>query len=498
MKERRILLTIGDEDSFRRGIRVFFENWEFEVLEAEDGESGISICRERMPHVVLVDLSIPGMSGLEVIKSLKKEFPTMPVVALSNVDDMAGAMDAFKWGASDFITKPVVHMARLGHAVKNVLEGPVLPRESQEYGGRLEVGLLRRTRDATRLNDRLKTLVNSIRIITGCSSIDALCRNFLEELAVIIGAEGGSLYLLLHEKLVLTHTLDSGHAEPSIPLPLSSKSVFGRLLERKTPLLIPDIRVEKGIAPSGWSEYKDGSLMAFPLVDNQGEVLGMATLHNKAYPPFGDQDREIGAILGSFCCEALKSVRAMDSLRKSEEKYRNLVENMNDAVYALDAEGKITYMSPVMEKITGFSIAEGVGFDFKSPFNSKQTARLDENFKKCLKGEPAGSEYLMYKKSGERLWVRTSSRPIRDGNRVVGLQGVLMDITESKETEARLENRATELAALNRLGKAMGADLSIDFAVKTAFEHVRKAVGPDFSILFLREGGSPPAQVFTA
>jgi PAS domain S-box-containing protein len=368
-------------------------------------------------------------------------------------------------------------------------------KENQDCRDRSKGTAAGPARDATQQGDRLKGIVDSIRVITLCSSIDELGPKFLGEFALAMGAEGGSLYLLTHEKLTLVHTLDPGHAAPSMPFLLSPTSVFGRLLERKRPVVIQDIRVAKGVTPSGWSEYKNGSLMAFPLLDNQGEILGMVTLHDKRHPPFTDQDREIGAILVSFGCEAFKSLRTMDSLRASEEKYRSLVENMDDAVYSLDTEGRITYMSPVMEKITGYAVSEGLGFSFKSPFNKREAPQLEENFKKCLQGEPTGSEYIMHKKSGETIWVRTSSQPIYKGGKIVGLQGILRDITESKKNERRLEAKAAELASLNSLGKAMGADLSVESAGRTALEHVDRAVGPDFSVLFLKEGDTLQPQV---
>ncbi|MCF8127369.1 MAG: GAF domain-containing protein [Deltaproteobacteria bacterium] len=343
-------------------------------------------------------------------------------------------------------------------------------------------------REVTELNNRLKVLVRSIGLITGASSTGALGRKLLKEFALNMGAEGGSLYLLTHEALELTHCLDPGHAEESIPLPLSPTSVFGRVLEKKMPVIIQDIRGEIDPRPSGWTKYTNGSLMAFPLFDGDGETFGLVTLHNKAYPPFTDQDREIGAILVSFCCEALKGARAVNSLRESEAKYRKLVENMNDAVYSVDADGKVTYVSPGMEKITGYAASEGLGFDFKSSFNAREASQLGQNFKKCLNGEPTSGEYRMHKKSGEPIWVRTSSQPIWEGDKVVGLQGILMDITESKKAAQRLEANAAELAILNSLGKAMGADLSVESAIKSAIEHLHRAIEPDFSVLFLKEG----------
>jgi len=488
VKEELTLLVIEDEAVVRLSIRAFFEDSGFEVLEAGDGNSGLALFREKRPNVVLVDLRMPGLSGLEVIDTLRKESPEIPVVVISGTGVIGDAMEAIRRGAWDYVSKPITNMAEFEHVVKGVLEKARLREENRIYNAYLEKEVTRRTREATQLNNRLKTLVSSISTIASCSSIDTLGRKLLEEFALNMGAEGGSLYLLTDKELILSHTLDPGHAEESIPLPLSQNSVFGRVLKGKMPLLIEDIQFKKRTLRSGWAEYNNNSLLVFPLFDNKGETLGLVALHNKAYPPFTDQDREIGAILVSSCCEALKAVRAMNSLRKSEEKYRKLVENMNDAVYSVDANGKITYVSPVMEKITGYSISEGLGVDYKSAFNTQEASQLEINFNRCIMGERTGSDYLMHKKSGEPIWVRTSSQPIWEEGRVVGLQGILMDITESKKAEQRLEAKAAELAMVNSLGKAIGADLSVESAIKTAMDHVHKAIKPDFYVIFLKEG----------
>ena len=336
MKKRHTLLTIEDEALVRRSIRAFFEDSAFEVLEAGDGESGLALFRQKHPEVVLVDLRMPGISGLEVIDALAKEAPETPVVVLSGTGVIGDAMDAIRRGAWDFVTKPISDMAELEHVVKKAMERAVLRKENRKYHEHLEEEVARRTRELTVLNDRLKAIVSSTRNIATCVSIGDIGRQLLEEFALNMGAEGGSLYMFENGRLVLRHALDAGHAETSISLPLTSSSVFAKVMEEKAPALIQDIQVEKGALPSGWKGYKNGSLLIFPLFDKEGELSGLLALHNKTYPPFTDQDREIGTILASYSCEAINAARAMESLRESEEKYRELVENMNDAVYAGD------------------------------------------------------------------------------------------------------------------------------------------------------------------
>lgn len=130
--------------------------------------------------------------------------------------------------------------------------------------------------------------------------------------------------------------------------------------------------------------------------------------------------------------------RAEEALQASEEKYRELVENINDVIYAADEKGVITYVSPAVESFLGYSPSEVTGHHFKKFIYQKDLPLLREGFLKVLSGHTAANEYRILAKSGEVRWIRTSSRPIFAGNRVVGVQGALVDITEHKKAEETL------------------------------------------------------------
>ncbi len=605
------LLTIDDEEPIRRSVRVYFEDSGFEVQEAGDGQTGLAIFREKRPDVVLVDLRMPGMSGLEVIERLAVESPETPLVVLSGTGVVGDAIEAIRRGAWDFVTKPILDMAELEHVVSMALDRARLRWEAQRYHENLEMEVARRTKELHELNDRLKTIVRSTRSVTASASLDETVRQLLVELAANVGAEGGSFYLVEGDKLVLKHVLDPDHAEEVLSLPLSAHSVLGQAMAEKTPILVRDIAAEDSIIPSGWSGYKNGSLLAFPLLDNQSQALGVVTLHNKGVPPFTEQDREVGAVLASYSCEALRAARALEALRESEElfraifevspyaiainrmndgayvrvnprfehssglletevlgkdageifhwneeeltqflellkshgrvdnvpmnvtlssgepaniifssavfkmkgedhiasmivditdlkkaeaalreseeKYRDLVENMNDVIYSVDGNGEVAYVSPAVEKVTGYLPQEVMGRYFKDFFLSQEWQRLDVAFQKLLLGEPTEGEYLMVNKAGEPTWVRTSSRPVVKEGRVVGIQGILTDIAQAKIAEQKLAERARELAVLNNLGRDMGDDLSVDSAVNTALKHAQQSLDPDVVMVFLRQ-----------
>ncbi len=100
------LLIIDDERSTREGLRRALEH-KYEVATADDGERGFALILERSFDLVLTDLRMPGMNGLELIKRVKTMENPPVCVMLTAYESVANAVEAMKAGAQDFITKPV-------------------------------------------------------------------------------------------------------------------------------------------------------------------------------------------------------------------------------------------------------------------------------------------------------------------------------------------------------------------------------------------------------
>jgi len=132
------ILTIEDESLIRDGIVAYLEDSGFTMLEANDGPSGIEIFRLEHPDVVLCDLRLPGMDGLEVLSIITAESPETPVIVVSGVSLLDYAVQALKRGAWDYVTKPIHDMAVLESAVRRVIEHANLLRQNREYREHLE------------------------------------------------------------------------------------------------------------------------------------------------------------------------------------------------------------------------------------------------------------------------------------------------------------------------------------------------------------------------
>jgi PAS domain S-box-containing protein len=129
---------------------------------------------------------------------------------------------------------------------------------------------------------------------------------------------------------------------------------------------------------------------------------------------------------------------AEEALRASEQEYRSIVENLNEVVYTADAAGRFSYVSPATEAITGYTAPQIVGHFFNEFILAEDLDPVRKRWAEVLSGQVKPTEFRIVKKSGETVWVRTYSKPIFQDGKAVGLRGVLLDITEYKETEAAL------------------------------------------------------------
>ncbi len=136
------------------------------------------------------------------------------------------------------------------------------------------------------------------------------------------------------------------------------------------------------------------------------------------------------------------------ALRESEKKYRDLVENINDVIYAIDKDGVMTYISPVIESITGYSPSEIRGSHSTVFIHKEDVQRMSKAFQKILSGHLEPGEYRILTKSGEIRWIRTDSKPIYVENQVIGVRGVLTDITERKKAEEALKESEDKFRTL--------------------------------------------------
>ncbi len=155
-----------------------------------------------------------------------------------------------------------------------------------------------------------------------------------------------------------------------------------------------------------------------------------------------------GIIWHGFNTDVTERKRAEEALRESEEKYRSLVEKVNDVVFNVDLNGQIVYISPVAEAITGYRVDEYTEKNLAEFIHPQDLPRAIEGFKRSLNGIKGETEFRTITKDGSYRHMRSSSNPIVKDGSVVGLMGVITDITDRKAAEEALRESEEKFRSL--------------------------------------------------
>jgi len=148
-----------------------------------------------------------------------------------------------------------------------------------------------------------------------------------------------------------------------------------------------------------------------------------------------------------------EQVQAEQDLRKSEEKYRTILESIEEGYYEVDLKGNFIFFNDSVCKILGYSRDEVLGMNNRHFTSKKMADKLYRSFNKVYKtGKPKSIVNLeIMRKSGKRRDIETSVSLIKNsGGKATGFRGIFRDVTEQKRAERAIKRREEELAKLNK------------------------------------------------
>jgi two-component system, NtrC family, sensor kinase len=154
------ILIIDDEPDLLRVLARSLKADDHEVATAPDGPNGLSMFEGQRPAIVITDIKMPGMSGIEVLKRIKKQAPDAEVIIITGHGDMDTAVEALHFGASDFVTKPF-RSETLAIAIRRAEEKIDIKRRLREYTLNLEGKVAEATAELRRRSNFLSNLIRS-------------------------------------------------------------------------------------------------------------------------------------------------------------------------------------------------------------------------------------------------------------------------------------------------------------------------------------------------
>jgi len=196
-----------------------------------------------------------------------------------------------------------------------------------------------------------------------------------------------------------------------------------------------------------------------------------------------ERTEELRRINAQLATQIEERVHAEQSLRTSEEIFRSLVENINEVIYVVDSTGVITYISPSVEAMLGFEPVQLVGHAYIEFVYPEDTAVFMKHFNQAIYGQIGTQEYRIAHRNGEMRWIQTSSRPVYSNGELVGIQGVMTDITQRKFLSERLI-LTEKLAATGQLAASVAHEINSPLqAITMMLSDIRNTHKDDATLL---------------
>jgi len=302
-------------------------------------------------------------------------------------------------------------------------------------------------------------------------SLDRVLETLLEFLSKLVPYDSANVMLLNEDSQFVITALrryeDFHNAEITRAIIFDSNTnpILQRICQSRQSLMVPDTRQDPE-----W-QFVDGarhvrSWMGVPLVAS-GKVIGLYSL-DKVEPNFFHREHaRVAETLAGRAASAIQNAqlfeqsqryvaeleeriaerrRAEIALRESEERYRELFENANDALYVHDLQGTYISVNRAAERLSGYTREEIVGHNFSEFVALDDLQNVRKNFcEKLAKHGQTAYEVDVVAKDGRRVPVEVSSRAIYENGLLVGVQGMARDITERKLAQDALQMFSRQL-----------------------------------------------------
>ena len=132
------VLVIDDDSLVRDSIAAYLDDCNFSMLTADSASAGLVVLDEHRVDAVICDLKMPGVGGIELLQVIKARRPLLPVIVVSGAGVMDDVVQALRFGADDYLVKPIIDLEVLHHSLTKALQRAQLEEENSAYREYLE------------------------------------------------------------------------------------------------------------------------------------------------------------------------------------------------------------------------------------------------------------------------------------------------------------------------------------------------------------------------
>jgi len=456
------ILVVDDEEAIRRNFRSALEDHGYRVIEATDGEEGLAAFTREQPSLVMTDLRMGKMGGLELVAAIHVTHPDTPVIVVSGTGTVRDAVAAIRSGAWDYVLKPLQEEEELLVVINRTLERARLLAEVCQHRERLEELVNQKTCELRQRNRELAVLNRVMTATAAELEPKAVLKIACQELAQVLELPQASACLLNDERTALTVVAE--YAAPGRPsvlsasLRLADQPLISSLLASQEPLVLADSPADPRLEAFRGLVHQPNltTLLELPLVI-EGEVAGCLVLSAIEARSFSYEEVNLAWRVAGQVAGAL--VRA----RLSETRRRLLaaIEQTPESIVITDTTGRILYVNPTFEQVSGYARVEAMGQNVRLLRSGHHDARFYEEIWTRIKTGGIWRGALVSKKKDGALFTEdVVIGPVRDDQgEITHYIAVKRDITEQKKLEAQLL-RMQRVESVGRLANGVAHDLN--------------------------------------
>jgi PAS domain S-box-containing protein len=422
-KNTKILLA-DDEEGIRRVLGISLKDSGYDVLTAENGEEALQIFRQAKPAIVLTDIKMPGIDGIELLQKIKQEEPHTEVIMITGHGDMDLAIKSLKFEATDFVTKPINDDV-LEIALKRAHEKIELRRQLKAYTEDLEglvieqsARLVEAERQAA-VGQAVEGLSAAIRDIAG--DLDGGIRYF-NEMPCYVSVHNSELKVVVSNQLYKDRLADR--------VGVNSWEIYQGADRQKNCPVAKTFQTGMGQRSREIISYSDGS---------QNPVIVYTA-------PIRNKNGRLELVL-EISADISEIERLQEELRTTQHKYQQLFDEVPCYITVQDSHYNITASNRQFKEDFGENVGSPCYATYKFRDQPCEDCPVAKTFKD---GKSHQTEMMVTAKSGEQHHVLINTSPIYNaGGGIEQVMEMSADITEIRQLQDRLSSLGLMVSSIS-------------------------------------------------